>query len=320
MTPYVTLDNLNKDADKWLDQKLEHDVFEIIEADDETGIYFRKEWKVFKVYIKHSIETVAMRREIVLQKNIVTKLKTIAYWIVNRAYEKRTCNIADLCVTLTKQNEQELLELDSNINARNCLTQGVDMDYFSFHYSNKKPIGVCFVGLMDYPPNVDAVLFFYYEILPLIRAKKENIKIYIVGSSPTYEIKALAKDKNVKITGYVKDVRNYVREAGISIVPTRMGGGILNKILESLAMGIPVVARTRSIEGLSIQPGETLLVADSSEEFANSVIRLMNDDSLRFKLSHKGRKYVEENHQWKEIIYLYEDELKVQLSNYCNRK
>ena len=73
MTPYVTLDNLNKDAIKWLDQKLENDAFEIIEADDETGIYFRKEWRVFKVYIKHSIETVAMRREIVLQKNIVKK-------------------------------------------------------------------------------------------------------------------------------------------------------------------------------------------------------------------------------------------------------
>jgi len=311
------LDNISTEAQIWLDQQVNQRCFDIIEAADNDAVkYLKGEWKALKVCILHSVSDASMKKQIAIEKNIIKKVKTFAYRIVLRTYERRVKEKVNLCVTLTKQNEKEILALDPEIPAMNCLTNGVDLEYFAFQLSNEQPKGVCFVGRMDYLPNIDAVLYFYNEVLPLVREVSQEIKFYIVGSSPPDEVRHLAHDKRVEVTGYVKDVRPYLREAGLAVIPTRFGGGILNKILEALALGVPVVTRTMSIEGLTVKPGEDLLTADTSKDFARSVLRLWDDASLRHELARNGRKYIEINHNWKNIIDRYERELRNQLTIY----
>lgn len=315
--PYFMLDNTSWEAELWLGRKIAQGCFDIIEAGcGDVAMYLPRGLRPLNILILHSLMDASLKRQMAIERNLLKKFKTFAYWLVWRGYEKRIYTNADLCVTLTKQMERECLGLNPGIPAINCLTNGVDLDYFSFHASKEKPTGVCFVGRMDYPPNVDAVIYFYQEILPLIRGVHDNIKFYIVGSSPPREVRHLARDKGVEVTGYVKDIRPYLRKAGIAVVPTRTGSGILNKILEPLALGVPVITRSMSVEGLSVKPGKDLLIADSPGDFAQCIIRLLDDAFLRHKLAHNGRKYVENNHRWDKIIDQYEWELRNQLRKY----
>ncbi|HEU0049549.1 MAG TPA: glycosyltransferase family 4 protein [Nitrososphaera sp.] len=316
-TPYFVLDSVCKEAEIWLGRHADQGCFDIIEAADGDAVkYLKREWKAFKVCILHSISDSSLKRQIAIEKNVIKKAKTLAYRIVWRTYDGRIPERVNLCVTLTKQNEKEILALNPETPAMHCLTNGVDLDYFTFQPPNENPMGVCFVGRMDYAANVDAVLYFYKEVLPLVREVCPEIKFYIVGSSPPDEVRQLAYNKRVEVTGYVKDVRPYLRRAGLAVIPTRFGGGILNKILEALALGVPVVTRTMSIEGLTVKPGEDLLTADTPKDFARSVLRLWDDASLRHELARNGRKYVETNHNWKNIIDRYEKELRNQLKIY----
>lgn len=315
--PYFLEENISQEVEIWLNEQIRTGDFDLVEAENDCAVmYLNRHWNIFKVSILHSVNDASMRRQIRYERNLLKKIKAIAYWIVWRNYEKQIDRRIDLCVTLTRQNEQEILRLNPNIAAKNCVTNGVDLNYFQFQFSNEKPTGICFVGLMDYPPNVDAVIYCYQKIFPLIRNVHNDIKFYIVGSSPPTKVMQLAQDKMIEVIGYVEDIRPYLRKAGIAIVPTRMGGGILNKILEPLAMGIPVVTRSRSVEGLNVKNGVDLLIADNAIDFARAVIRLLNDESLRYRLAHNGRKYVENHHQWKKIIEDYELELRNQLKSY----
>ena len=315
--PYFLEENISKEAEKWLAGQIKTGTFDVVEAENDRALrYLKHKWNIFKVAILHSVNDTALRRQIRYQKNLFKKIKDAAYWIVWRNYESRFDTTINLYATLTRQNEQEILRLNPDIPAKNCLTNGVDLDYFQFQFSDEKPAGVCFVGLMNYPPNVDAVLYFYKDVFPLIRKFHHNVRFYIIGSSPTSQVRQLAQDKMVQITDHVEDIRPFLKKAGIAIIPTRMGGGILNKILEPLAMGVPVVTRSRSIEGLMVRNGVDLLIADNAVDFASAVVRLLNDDKLRFKLADNGRKYVEKYHRWKKIIEDYEIELRNQLVIY----
>ena len=119
----------------------------------------------------------------------------------------------------------------------------------------------------------------------------------------------LARDQSVEVTGFVEDVRPFIRNAGVAVAPLRMGGGILNKILEAMAMGVPVVASRIAIHGLSIEPGRHLFVCDDDEQFAAAVKRLLLDSELRSRMALAARQYVETYHQRQPIVNRYQAKL-----------
>jgi glycosyltransferase involved in cell wall biosynthesis len=215
----------------------------------------------------------------------------------------------DLCVTLTPENEKDLRRIDPNLPAFNCLSNGVDLDSFSYQPPGPEAAGVCFVGKLDYQPNEDAILYFHDQIWPLISKEHPAATFFVVGSNPSGSVQALARDPSVEVTGFVQDVRPYLRRAGIAVVPVRMGGGILNKVIEAMAMGVPVITRTIGTHGLAAKPGRDLLVCDEVEYFGREVNRLLRDQGARRRLAENGRRYVESHHEWCSIVKRYEDEL-----------
>ncbi len=134
-----------------------------------------------------------------------------------------------------------------------------------------------FTGSMDWLPNEDAMLFFCREILPLIRAEEPDVTLSIVGRAPTPAVRRLASEQGVQVSGRVDDVRPYMREAAVYVVPLRIGGGTRLKIFEAMAMGKAVVSTTVGAEGLPVVGGEHLLLADEPRGFARAVVRLLRD-------------------------------------------
>jgi glycosyltransferase involved in cell wall biosynthesis len=130
-----------------------------------------------------------------------------------------------------------------------------------------------------------------------------------MGSKPTKEIVELAQDPSVTVTGFVDDVRPLIRKAGVAVAPLRMGGGILNKVLEAMAMGVPIVASGIAVHGLAVESGVHLFVADDDEEFAAAVKRLLVEPELRTRMAAAARRYVETSHQWRVIVQRYETEV-----------
>jgi len=215
-----------------------------------------------------------------------------------RAYEREVARAFDLCTVITRGEKDEFETLQVS---KPCtvIPNGVNFSYFSPNgSSDRPPQSIVFLGRMDYFPNIDGVCYFVDKILPLIRAEMPDIELRIVGSNPTRRIKKLAKLDRVVVTGHVPDVRPYLRDAAAAIVPLRIARGTQNKILEAMAMGVPVVATPKAAKGVQAVAGRDLLVAETPQRFARCVLDLIKSAGLRKSLSEAGRRQVENSYQW----------------------
>lgn len=152
-----------------------------------------------------------------------------------------------------------------------------------------------FVGSFRHTPNIDAMLYFVGEVMPLIRERISGVRLSIIGSSPPPEIKALASD-DIDVIGYVEETAPYLLRAHISIAPLRYGGGLKGKVGEALSYGLPVVTTSFGAEGFGLTPGRELLVANSSEEFAEAIIQILKDEALCERLGKAGYQFIMENY------------------------
>lgn len=183
---------------------------------------------------------------------------------------------------------------------------GIDIEYFKPEsYDTNSPFpSLVFVGAMNYPVNVNSVIYFCNKIFPLIKKEVAHVKLYIVGRSPTAEVIQLAqKYTNIIVTGEVDDVRPYLAKAHIVIAPIVVDdGGFKTKVLEAMAMGKSIVSTSIGAKGLNITPEKDVIIADNPKDFAEHVIELLHDEQLRRKIGINARKTVEKNYSWEKVI------------------
>ena len=213
-------------------------------------------------------------------------------------YERQLAAAFDYC-TLTTQGELEefkKLEVDR---PHSVIPNGVDGSYFhpDGEPAQAKAVAV-FLGRMDYYPNIDGVLDFTKRIFPLIQAAVPEVEFRIIGSNPTPAVQRLREMPGVTVTGFVPDTRPFLNYAVVSVAPLRMARGTQNKILESMAMGIPVVATSEAAKGVAAIPEQHILIGNTPDAFARQVIGLLKDGKLRADLSKAGRERVEQAHSW----------------------
>jgi glycosyltransferase involved in cell wall biosynthesis len=179
---------------------------------------------------------------------------------------------------------------------------GVDTDYFRSSNLPQLPHSIVFVGSMDWMPNEDGILFFMERIFPLVRKTLQCATIKIVGRDPSAKlIRALQQYSQVTLTGRVDDIRPYLDEAEVCIVPLRVGSGTRLKIFEAMSMGKAVVTTTLGAEGLPVTDGNNVLVANTEKDFADAVIRLMQDAGLRSRIGRAARTLVEREYSWRSV-------------------
>jgi glycosyltransferase involved in cell wall biosynthesis len=178
---------------------------------------------------------------------------------------------------------------------------GVDHHYWTRKTHNPRPNCLAFTGVMNYAPNEDAAIYLIDQILPLLRHAIPNIELLIVGRDPAPALKERAqRHPEVTVTGFVDDVRAYLERAAVFVAPLRYGSGIQNKVLEAMAMEVPVVTTSLAAAGLRVDgAGEPpVLVADGEKEFAERVIALLGQKEERHRLAGEGRRFVENHFIW----------------------
>jgi len=217
------------------------------------------------------------------------------------SYESRICHRFDMCLCVSEEDGRELKSICPEA-AIEVVPNGVDTDYFRPKEDDEEEECLVFTGSMDWQPNEDAVVYFCDQILPLIQAELPGVKFLIVGSNPGYRVMRLGKRQGVVVTGWVEDIRPYISNAGVFIVPLRIGGGTRLKILQALAMGKAVISTSIGCEGLNLQPNEHLLVADEPLQFAEGTVRLIRNRSLRRRLGENGKTFVQERYDWDVIV------------------
>jgi sugar transferase (PEP-CTERM/EpsH1 system associated) len=182
-----------------------------------------------------------------------------------------------------------------------AMGNGVDLDRFNPERSFANPYAqrsraVVFTGAMDYRPNIDAVLWFAASVMPLLRGQVPGLEFWIVGSNPAPSVRRLAHASDIRVTGWVPDIRPYLAGAFAAVAPLRIARGIQNKVLEAMAMGRPVVASPQALEGISLKPGEEALVASEPKDFAATLLRVSRGDAPG--MGARARALVEADYRW----------------------
>ncbi len=215
-----------------------------------------------------------------------------------RAYEREVAKHFHQCTVSTRGELNEFQMLNIPVPCE-VIPNGVDITYFKRNSQRtRNSSAIVFLGRMDYFPNIDGVLYFVEKIFPSIRQSLPEVELRIVGSNPARKVRRLAELPGVSVTGHVPDVRPYLLDAAVSIAPLRIARGVQNKILESMAMGIPVVATPEAAKGVQAIPGQDLLVAETPEGFASQVLEVLRNMQLREDLSRAGRQHVENVYTW----------------------
>ncbi len=195
------------------------------------------------------------------------------------------------------------------------ITNGVDCGHFTRPDGPRKPDTAVFVGATHYFPNEDGVLFFLRDVMGLIRSVRPNFHFTVVGGRPPPSIVAY-QSANVAVTGYVDDVRPFMWQSSVFAVPLRMGGGTRFKIVEAFAAGVPVVSTRLGAEGIPVEHGRELLLADGPIEFGAAVLRVLAEPALADSLARAGLEFVRRHFDWSVIG----DKLNAALDEVVQRK
>jgi sugar transferase (PEP-CTERM/EpsH1 system associated) len=283
------------------------------------------------VMFTHNVESEIWRRHAETKSGLVGRLLYGAQFRRMLRYERRTLARFDGILAVSDADRETFACLYPGAIAQpiHVVPTGVDTEYFApsavshqrsalSHQrsalsqpsaTSHQPSNLIFTGSMDWLPNEDAMVYFCRDVLPAIRAEVPDATLTIVGRMPTPAVKRLAEERGVTVTGRVDDVRPYMRDAAVYIVPLRIGGGTRLKIFEAMAMGKAVVSTTIGAEGLPVTDGEHVLLADDPATFARAVVHLICDADDRRRIEQAARALVLARYDWSAVAGELEDAL-----------
>ncbi len=227
-------------------------------------------------------------------------------------YEAELINEFDASVVISEKEKECLPESDRLFVVGN----GINLEYFTPREKYDQNTMI-FTGAMDYFPNIDAVLFFYEQVFPLIKKDIPSAKFIIGGMNPVDRIRALQSD-DVLVTGFVPDMREYLGQATVCVAPLRIAKGVQNKVLEAMAMKVPVVSTSHANFGIQARHRQEILEVDEPHQFAKAVVELLQSKSLREHLADKARTFVENQFSWEHNLQILDDAISTAYG--CKRK
>jgi len=298
--PYLININHSKKMAEKLGELLSRERFDIIYFNQLQMAQYRTQVEGIPCVLdQHNIETHYIYSYVKSRKNPL--LKALAYfeYLKTKAFESRTCKEFNKVFVVSEADREYLQQICPEANS-SVIENGVDLNYFKYQQNEKSGNNILFVGVLDKIANCEAVHFFHKQVWPKIKEKIPDASFFVVGKNPAKSIREI-EGNGVKVTGFVKDVREFYQISKVAVVPLFCGGGTKIKIIEAMALGTPVVSTTKGIEGLDVSNNVNILVADSAEEFAEKTIALLKSEELRNKLGQKARAIVEADYEWKKI-------------------
>jgi glycosyltransferase involved in cell wall biosynthesis len=258
------------------------------------------------VLFQHNVETTIWQRHVRQAESTLKKYFFQLQAAKMEAYERKVCRAAKHVIAVSDIDADRMRQM-FQIDTVSSVPTGVDVEYFAPPATSPQKSDIVFCGSMDWLPNVDAVLHFVSDILPVIRQTLPNVTFTIAGRSPDAAVlKAVEGLPGISVTGRVDDMRPYLWGSKISIVPIRIGGGTRLKIYECMAAGVPVVSTTVGAEGLAYTDGEDIILADDPGAFAASCIQLLSNESARSAVAQNALTRAQNEFSWAAVSRQFE--------------
>ncbi len=260
------------------------------------------------LFFQHNVETMIWRRH---AEHASDPVRRYFFRLQARRmfeFERAACRAAGHVIAVSAV-DAGLMRKMFGVDRITEIPTGVDIEYFTPPPEPPAAADLVFVGSMDWLPNIDGVLWFAREVLPLIRERRPECSLAIVGRMPPPKIAALAQTPGITVTGTVPDVRPYLWGSAVSIVPLRIGGGTRLKIYEAMAANVPVVSTSVGAEGLEVHPPADIRLGDTPAEFAKQCLDLLDDPAARMAITRRAREMVEANFSWSRIADRFSDAL-----------
>jgi len=255
------------------------DIPTILDLPDAYSLYWKRRSNLCCSYLKKKLE-------------LLEHKKVLEYESIIKKFD----------MTLVCSNEDKtILENDHYYDSINILPNGIDTSTFKAEsHDYRINDRIIFTGNMDYYPNSDAAIYFSNEIFPEVLKKFPNVKFYIVGQKPSSKILKLQSD-NIIVTGFVESIADEYGSSSIAVSPVRVGAGTLNKVLEPMAMGLPVVSSPIGFEGIGAVHGEEILLAKNKHEFICSIVELLSHQNYRQYIGEGGKNLVTQQFSWEKV-------------------
>lgn len=219
--------------------------------------------------------------------------------------EEKLLSIFDHVLVTSSVDRNALLDTVRNGSTPSpisVISNGVDQDHFKPNPDIlKEPDTLIFSGKMSYHANISMVKYLVNEIMPLIWRHRPNVRLLVVGKDPSLDIRMMQENPLIQVTGTVTDIRPFLWRSTVAVAPLVYGAGVQNKILEAMAVGLPVVTTSKALLSLSVTPGRQVLTGDNPQEFSAGVLHLLENRDIRQKMGEAGCDYVRQNHDWMEI-------------------
>jgi len=223
------------------------------------------------------------------------------------SYETKIPSFFDYCFTSSQVDTNHIKKISTKNNII-TIPNGVNENLLNYEKVVDEKNIISFFGRMNYNPNIDAVVYFINKIWPKLKNKVKEAKFYVIGYRPNLKIKKLSNNKNIVVTGFLKDPYNLLSQSKIIIAPMVSGAGIQNKILDAMALGKCVITTSFGAGGIVGRNGVNFIVKDNPDEFAKELIKLWNDKEKRDEIGKNAKNLVKKNYRWqkttKKIINL----------------
>lgn len=264
------------------------------------------------VFDNHNCEYLLQQRAALADLRAPRRWHAAAYsliqWQKLRRYEAAVCRTAAAVIAVSEPDRMALQRIAPQADIHLIPNAIAPADYAQAQHAPDAdaPFTLLFTGKMDYRPNIDAMLWFGQEVLPRLVAQHSQVRCRIVGLNPHPRLDVLRSLPQVEITGGVPDVRPYLAAAHAYIIPMRVGGGTRFKALEAMACAKPIVSTSLGVEGIAVQPGQELLIADTPDAFAAAILQLVDDFAqgglLATKLGTAAQRFVATHYTWAQIL------------------
>ncbi|HEX6715492.1 MAG TPA: glycosyltransferase [Pyrinomonadaceae bacterium] len=254
------------------------------------------------VLFQHNVEAMIWKRHYEVQANAAKKRYLFRQWQKMRAFEAKMSPQFD-CIVAVSREDRELMQQEYDVKAIYDVPTGVDTTFFRSNGSRQpRRANLVFTGSMDWLPNEDAIRYFTEQIMPRVRQAVPEVTLTVVGRNPFPGLLELSKrDPSVIVTGRVEDVRPFMEEAAVYVVPLRIGGGTRLKIYEAMAMEKPIVSTSIGAEGLPVEDGREIVLADTPESFADAVVKLIRDENLAAEIGQRAAAKVRGRFGWDKV-------------------
>jgi glycosyltransferase involved in cell wall biosynthesis len=298
LSPRSVIDTFSPDMARRIEQADSRRDFDLIIASQwamaSYGSYFHELPALFE-----EVEVGVPYEQFARATSLVRRFRYGLTWAKHRAYLSRLLRYFRACTVVSEQERALLSRAVPGYQDIEVIPNCINLPEYRDLRGTPQKNTLIFTGSFRYSANHDAMIWFLAEVYPRIQARAPDVRLIITGDHAGLP---LPPADNVTLTGFVDDVRPLIAAAAVSLVPIRVGGGTRLKILEAMALHTPVVATTKGAEGLEVQHGDHLLIADTPEAFAEAVLRLLGDSALRQQLAGNGYQLVAERYDWAAVM------------------